>query len=546
MLGKVKNKLIAVFAAALLACGSIAVANWVNAPEEPSVFEPQELIWVDAETAEAVSTESSEETDAVQTPYLEIYKINLSHDADTQLLYAVYNENFDRNSYGIKLLVWNQPQEAYTIESIEDDKNYYIVDPDEYQTIKMDGKDCVVFYTKGFPAKCYTDDVFVRAYVNVEGVEYYSEVRKFGVLEYVDSIRAKYADAVEDSKEAKTLDMLDAMLVYGAKAQIRFDYNTNRLANATYYRVNVGNGTLADGFDYGYYHAGETVTLQANPAENANNVFERWVDEKGVTVSTNPTAVITLPAATSNKTYTATYLGDGWTFVDRGTHYDILKFAGNYNNVSVPNEYMGKPVRNIIGRAFEGITTLETVEIPGNILTIGASTFSGCTSLSSVTLSDGLQSIGSDAFSGCKNLKSIHIPKSVTEISDAFAPFYNASALESITVDAGNTVYSSIDGNLYNKAATKLLRYAVAKADTSFVVPDSVTEIGESAIRNATKLTAVYIPNTVATIGAHALRNLGQGAQIYYEGGAIVDETTPAGWDTTWNSSRYVVDAWVR
>jgi hypothetical protein len=270
------------------------------------------------------------------------------------------------------------------------------------------------------------------------------------------------------------------------------------------------------------------------------------VDEKGVTVSTNPTAVITLPAATSNKTYTATYLGDGWKFVDRGTHYDILKFAGNYKNVIIPNEYMGKPVKNIIGRAFEGMTTLESVEIPANILTLGASAFSGCTSLSSVTLSDGLQSIGADAFSGCKNLKSIHIPKSVTEINDAFAPFYNSSALATITVAEDNTVYSSLDGNLYNKAGTKLLRYAVAKTDTSFTVPDSVTEIGESAIRNATKLTAVYIPNTVVTIGAHALRNLGQGAQIYYEGGVITSETKPAGWDATWNSSGYAVIAWVK
>ena len=78
MLGKVKNKLIAVFAAVLLACGGIAAANLVNAPEEPSVFESQEFIWVSAETAEVVSTESSDETEAVQAPYLEIYKINLN------------------------------------------------------------------------------------------------------------------------------------------------------------------------------------------------------------------------------------------------------------------------------------------------------------------------------------------------------------------------------------------------------------------------------------------------------------------------------------
>ena len=70
------------------------------------------------------------------------------------------------------------------------------------------------------------------------------------------------------------------------------------------------------------------------------------------------------------------------------------------------------------------------------------------------------------------------IPNSVTSIGDG--AFAYCSGLTSIVVDASNTVYSSQDGVLYNKAKTVLIQYPGGKSG-GFTIPDSVTSIGDDA-----------------------------------------------------------------
>ena len=99
-----------------------------------------------------------------------------------------------------------------------------------------------------------------------------------------------------------------------------------------------------------------------------------------------------------------------------------------------------------------------------------------------------------EAFYRANNLKSITIPNSVKSIGDN--AFYSCSSLTSIIVDENNSSYKSIDGNLYSKDGKKLIQYAIGKAYTSFVIPNSVTSIGEGAFYNCSKLTSVEFKNT--------------------------------------------------
>ena len=76
----------------------------------------------------------------------------------------------------------------------------------------------------------------------------------------------------------------------------------------------------------------------------------------------------------------------------------------------------------------------------------------------------------------CENTR-IEIPSTyegiaVTSIEEG--AFLDCIALTSISVDENNTVYKSIDGNLYSKDGKTLVQYAVGKQDKSFVIPDSV------------------------------------------------------------------------
>ena len=106
--------------------------------------------------------------------------------------------------------------------------------------------------------------------------------------------------------------------------------------------------------------------------------------------------------------------------------------------------------------------------------------------------------IGYSAFEDCDNLTSIVIPDSVTTIgSDAF---YGCESLTSITVNEDNANYKSIDGNLYSKDGTIIIKYPIGKSNTTFEIPEGVTTVGDNAFYDCYNLTSIVIPDSVIDI----------------------------------------------
>jgi len=104
------------------------------------------------------------------------------------------------------------------------------------------------------------------------------------------------------------------------------------------------------------------------------------------------------------------------------------------------------------------------------------------------------------AFWNCTSLTSISIPSSVTNIrSGAFSGCTN---LESIIVDINNLNYSSQDGILFNKDKSHIIQAPAIFGD--FIIPDSVTNIGDLAFNGCTALENIIIPNSVTHIGNFA------------------------------------------
>lgn len=66
-------------------------------------------------------------------------------------------------------------------------------------------------------------------------------------------------------------------------------------------------------------------------------------------------------------------------------------------------------VTYIIGGAFSGYSSLESIVIPDGVKTIEYSVFSGCTSLESIVIPDSVIAIDEWAFSYCYSLQSITI-----------------------------------------------------------------------------------------------------------------------------------------
>lgn len=101
-----------------------------------------------------------------------------------------------------------------------------------------------------------------------------------------------------------------------------------------------------------------------------------------------------------------------------------------------------------------------------------------------------------------RGLTDITIPASITNIGAVFA---NCPELSHISVDPANPVFSSVDGVLFDKHQTTIIRYPQTRAG-DFVLPNTVTCIGAYAFSNNPGLTNITFPNSVTNIEAFAFR----------------------------------------
>lgn len=140
---------------------------------------------------------------------------------------------------------------------------------------------------------------------------------------------------------------------------------------------------------------------------------------------------------------------------------------------------IGNSVTSIGKSAFELCRGLTSVTIPDSVTSIGESAFSFCIGLVSVSIGDSVASIGENAFAGCIGLTSVTIPSSVTGMGEG--AFGGCSGLTEFIVDSANPCYSSVEGVLYSKDLTVLLSCPAAYKSSAFLIPSSVTSIGEYA-----------------------------------------------------------------
>ena len=149
--------------------------------------------------------------------------------------------------------------------------------------------------------------------------------------------------------------------------------------------------------------------------------------------------------------------------------------------------------------------TVKDVRICTGVTSIGNYAFNDCTSISNISIADSVTKIGYGAFEGCTSLANVTIGSGMINLGESL--FYDCSSLVNITVHHDNSVYSSVNGVLYNKAQTALLCYPACKPDTSFTIPDSVTNIGNCAFLACRNLENISIPDSVTTIGGNAFAN---------------------------------------
>ena len=167
--------------------------------------------------------------------------------------------------------------------------------------------------------------------------------------------------------------------------------------------------------------------------------------------------------------------------------------------LKVPGELIGaysvkEGTRIICDEAFWWCESLPDIVIPTSVTSIGDRAFWGCRSLSDIVIPSSVTSIGDCAFGYCSSLKYISIPKSVICLNaNPFADWDGK-----LKCLSPNFIYE--DDVLFNKDKSKIISFRNQNIE-SYVIPNSVTSIGDGAFSYCSSLHSVFIPDSVTSIG---------------------------------------------
>ena len=254
--------------------------------------------------------------------------------------------------------------------------------------------------------------------------------------------------------------------------------------------------------DYAFYLCSSLTSIEVN----ANN--QNYASIDGVLYNKGVTTLICCPGGKTSITIpnSVTSIGSSAfsycssltsiTIPDSVTSIEYFAFSDctSLTSITIPNS-----VTSIGNYAFWNCSSLTSIIIPNSVTSIGDGAFSNCSSLTSISIPDSVTTIGNSVFKWCESLTSINISKSVINIGKEI--FEHCKFLTTIVVDKNNQVYDSRDNcNAIIHTATNTLILGCCKTN----IPNSVTNIGNSAFEWCPSLTAITIPDSVTSIGDFA------------------------------------------
>lgn len=375
-------------------------------------------------------------------------------------------------------------------------------------------------------------------------------------------------DGVLFNKEKTTLIKFPAC----RRGEYTVPESTKRIAEQAFQLTKLNTVNLNEGLETignrAFYNSNTltAVTIPKTVTSIANEVFARTPKLATVTfaqpsqlesmgtnvfIGNNSLKTITLPTSlkTTKETFYLCYaleeinIPDGSQLETIGAYFandcSRLKrvvFEGSCDNLTLVNTC-----------AFDGDTSLEYINLPKSVKTIGNEAFRNCKNLKKVEFADdaaleniftgafadcGLESITipgkivtiePEAFRNCDVLETVSLPQSTTLVSPT--AFKGCLKLKEFIVDENNTRYSSVQGYLCSKDKSTLELFPPGMAREDFtLLPPSLTKIGDNAFYECGEtFTNICIPAKVEQIGERAFGLDASLQSIAFLGDELID-----------------------
>lgn len=205
-------------------------------------------------------------------------------------------------------------------------------------------------------------------------------------------------------------------------------------------------------------------------------VVSRWTHEDGsaikmpYVVEGDETIVAVLTAVVENENY--------FNFILKGDEYSVsfkdeFKTDSTVTAIKIPDNYKGKPVSRVAGRAFLNAVYLEKVELGANVVAIESGAFKNCSGLKVMSITKPVNTISSGAFAGCTRLTRI----AVSDLNTCF------------TNDNGDGILYKINSD----GEYVLVAYPAGRSDETVTVSAFVGEIKSYAFDGASRLKVINI-----------------------------------------------------
>ena len=214
-----------------------------------------------------------------------------------------------------------------------------------------------------------------------------------------------------------------------------------------------------------------------------------------------PVTTVGLP---EKEKVTASFESDGFVINVYESYSEIAEYKGSDAVVTVPEAFMGQPVKSIGEYAFFENETLTKITLPDSVLVIGKSAFQDCTSLTEALLGQNVELVCQAAFRDSA-LEKINLPDSIAEI-DRYA-FYRTRITELKLPSSLSSVqkYAFYGCERLTKLELcprlkRIAEYAFSSCVslTEVIITERVEMISDYAFSECVSLAKIFIPKNTA------------------------------------------------